>query len=281
MFNTRLGQFKYLNCLPVYHALEEGLLPHKINLIKGPPTYLNQLFLDNKIDVTPISSIEHAKNNERCIILPNLSICADGRVASVLLFSKVPVTELEGKIVYLTSSSATSVVLLKILFEHYFHVEASLKIAAPNLEFMLEKGDAALLIGDDAIIAHQVIKDKNMDIIVTDLGEAWKNFTGEKMIYAVWIIQNAFAEENPEAVNKILDILHKSLNIGKSITPILIKKAHELTNLPENVLKDYFNIIQYDLGESEKRALLTFYDYAYKSGLIEERIRLTIWGETI
>lgn len=84
MSEVRLGQVEYINCIPVYHALEEGLLVGDIELVKGPPSKLNKMFLDGELDITPISSIEYARHANQCIILPNLSISADGRVESIL-----------------------------------------------------------------------------------------------------------------------------------------------------------------------------------------------------
>jgi len=275
----RLGQVDYLNCLPVYYALEEGLLPLEAELVKGPPTRLNRLFLDGKLEVTPISSIEYARNIDCCYILPDLSISADGRVASILFFSKMPVTELEGKKVCLTESSATSVALLKVLFDHYYHVEVQFKTTPPDLDRMMDKADGALLIGDDAMLAHQRVKELGLPYHVTDLGEAWKQFTGEKMVYAVWVVRKAFAETNPEEVSYLSKTLLESKAIGLGQVPALIAKAQKKSGLPLPIIEDYFETIQHEFGEDYRRALLTFYDYAYKSGLIDERSKLRVWGE--
>lgn len=279
MTSIRLGQVEYLNCLPVYYAFEEGLLPLDGELVKGPPTKLNRMFLEGELDVTPLSSIEYARNTGECIILPRLSIAADGRVASILLFSYLPVTELEGKKVYVTTSSATSVVLLRVLFEHYYHVEVEFCAAEPDLLTMLKLGDGALLIGDDAMHAHQQVLQENLPVVVTDLGQAWKDFTGEKMVYALWVIRREFAESHPEETTALAELLYRSRGMGMSDLPALIEKARRRTGLPLPVLEDYFNIIRHDFDEDYRRALLTYYDYAYKSGLIEERVKLEVWGE--
>jgi len=277
-----LGQIIYLNCLPVYHALEEGMVPLEAELIRSTPAELNAMFLKGELDITPISSIEYARNVESCIIMPELSICADGRVASVLLFSKVPPTELEGRKVCLASSSATSVVLLKVLFEHYYHVNVSYETMSPDLDGMLEKGDAALLIGDDALLAHQrVLQNIGPKLSVTDLGEAWKQFTGEKMVYALWAVRREFAEKHPEEVKRASEMLSLSKQKGREAFEDLIAKAYKKIELPKDILADYFHVIRHDFDEGCKRALLTFYDYAYKSGLIEDRVKLEIWGESV
>lgn len=279
MSGLRLGQVEYINCLPVYHALEEGILPFDGELVKGPPTLLNRMFLSGELDITPISSIEYARNMDKCIILPNLSISADGRVASILFFHRVPITELEGKKICITTSSATSVVLLRVLFEHYYHVDVEFCPKEPDLVTMLAQGDAALLIGDDAMQAHQRVIQGGWPIQVTDVGEAWKQFTGEKMVYALWVIRREFAETHPEEVNQVSQLLYQAKLTGLEHIPALIRKAQRRTGLPVPVLEDYFVTIRHEFDEDYRRALLTYYDYAYKSGLIEERVKLRVWGE--
>jgi len=275
----RLGQVDYLNCLPVYHALEEGLLEFDGRLVKGPPTMLNRMFLEGDLDATPISSIEYARNRESCLILPDISISANGRVDSILLFSKFSVTEMEGKSIAVTTSSATSVVLLRILLEHYFHVEAELVPQGPDLSKMLAGADGALLIGDDAMKARNQIGGDGSGLVITDLGDAWKQFTGQMMVYAVWVVNKDFARENPAKIEEISRLLVDSRELGKAHRKAIIKKARLKTDLPQAVLEDYFKTIRHGFNRNYRKALSLFYDYAYKSGIIEERAKLKVWGE--
>ncbi|AEG59827.1 menaquinone biosynthetic enzyme MqnA/MqnD family protein [Desulforamulus ruminis] len=279
MANIRLGQVNYLNTLPVYHALEDGIVPFTGQLVKGPPTMLNRMFLEGDLDVTCISSVEYARNVEQCLILPNLSVSADGPVQSIFLFSHVPVTELEGKKVNLTSSSSTSVALLKVLFDHYYHVTANYQTVPPDLEEMMASADGALLIGDDAMRAHLKVCREKLPYHITDLGEAWKQFTGEKMVFALWVINKPFALAHPEQVNVLCDALWQAKAYTAEHPSGLFEKARRRSGLPFEILEQYFKTISNDFNQDHRRALLTFYDYCYKSALIEERVRLTIWGE--
>lgn len=284
MKKIRIGQIEYLNCLPIYYALQEGSVKTDFDtkLIKGPPTKMNRMFLKGKVDITPISSIEYARNVDRAVILPDISVGADGNVESIFLFSKIPVTELEGNRVALTTSSATSVALLKILFEHYFHVQVKYINRKPDLPSMLQSADAALLIGDDAMLAREKYKEwEGIPLTVTDLGEAWKKFTGLKMIYALWVIRQDFVEENPSETEEIAKVFGLAKREGLDNLDLLAAKASEYYGLPKELIDNYFKTIRYDFGEEEQASLLTFYDYAYKSGLIPERVKLKIWGEKI
>ncbi len=279
MRKLRLGQVDYLNCLPVYQPLIEGRVALAAKIIKGAPTKLNGLFIKGDLDVTPISSIEYARHNRRAMILPDLSITADGDVMSILLFSKVPVTELEGRRVALPSSSATSVALLKILLEHYYQVETSFATMSPKLDTMLKKADAALLIGDDALLAHHQCRQEGSALHVTDLGAAWKEFTGEKMVYALWVINRDFIDCRPAEVPEISAQLVAAKKSGLADLGHIVNIAALQSGLPEDLMVRYFQVIEYELGPEQCKGLMTFYDYAYKSGLIDERVKPEIWGE--
>ncbi|GAW91730.1 menaquinone biosynthetic enzyme MqnA/MqnD family protein [Calderihabitans maritimus] len=275
MVRVRLGKVDYLNCLPLYDAIETGKVALEADLFPGTPTLLNQKFLAGELDITPLSSIEYARNSEKCIILPGISISADGRVASILLFSKVPLEDLEGKKVALTSSSATSVVLLKILLTLQYNIRVRYETCEPRLSSMLEKAEAALLIGDDALVEAANCR---RNLYVYDLGEMWKKFTGYPMIYALWVIRRDFAEKYPEEVNRISRAFICSQRIGMSNVPQLVAKARARRGLPEKILYDYFATIRYDLDERYQRALKEYYSYAYRCGLIERLVDLEIWG---
>lgn len=281
MSRLRIGQVDYLNCLPVYHALEEGLLSLDAELVKGAPTCLNKLFLQGDLDVTPISSIEYARNMDYCLILPGLSISAKGRVSNTLFFSKLPVTELEGRNVSLAETSAASVVLLKVLFDHYYHVDVQFETLAPDLDHMMAWSDGALLTGDDAMLAYQRVKEEHLPYHVTDLGEVWQEFTGEKMVYALWVVRSSDSNDRSDKIAKISNILLESKIMGLNRMPAIIAQARKKTGLPLPVIEDYFATISYDFDESCRRALLVYYDYAYKSGLIDERAKLHVWGESV
>ncbi len=282
MGKLQLGQVDYVNCLPVYTAIEEGIIPLEAKIFKGHPTELNKGFLTKKLDITPISTIEYARNADQCLILPDLSISADGPVMSILLFSKVPITELEGRTVCLTSSSATSVVLLKILLEHYYQVGVNYITQPPCLTDMLVNADAALLIGNDAMLTDVELQQQgNTDIYVTDLGEAWKQFTGEAMVYAVWVMHKDFAQNHPERVTETVAALQASREWGLQHLDHLVELGHQRNpQFSEAYLRKYFDTIKHSLNEDYRRALSLFYDYGYKSGLIPERVKLAIWGET-
>src|SRR5665811_2368805 len=77
-----IGHFEFLNGYPLYYGLEKGEGWGCFNLVHGVPTRLNRLLLDGELDISPISSIEYAGNDDKLLLFPRLSITADGAVGS-------------------------------------------------------------------------------------------------------------------------------------------------------------------------------------------------------
>jgi len=117
----RVGRIPYINCYPVYGAIDRRLVPFDGELVDGVPTVLNRMMRDGALDVSVISAVEYANDASRYLLLPDLGITSDGPVRSVMMFSKRPAQELSGQRVLVSRSSMTSVALLELLFEHVWH----------------------------------------------------------------------------------------------------------------------------------------------------------------
>jgi len=95
--------------------------------------------------VTQCDRGSSATHSERYLILPDLSISSVGPVASVLLFSRVPVEELDGREILLSAESATSVNLLRILLSKRFGHSCRYTVSSGPLTEALRTSPAMLL----------------------------------------------------------------------------------------------------------------------------------------
>ncbi|NTW04519.1 MAG: menaquinone biosynthesis protein [Peptococcaceae bacterium] len=279
MADLRLGQLEFINNLPIYHGLEENIFRFDGELIKGPPNIINRLLFDKLLDVAPVSSIEYGRNHKQYLILPDLCIGSDGRVGSVLLFSSEPLDCINSMKIAITKATATSVVLLQILLEHYWGIRADFYSLDNDPFETVSSGRPVLLIGDEALMINEKINALGIKLEVTDLGDAWKSFTGCNMVYAIWVVRKCYAKENSERVNDISRLLSNSKDFGLSQPDSFIKKARLKTGLSAEVLRDYFIKLKYDFKDKDRQGLRLFYDYAYKSGIIKQQVNLSIWGE--
>jgi chorismate dehydratase len=283
---VRLGYIDYLNCLPVYWGIERGTIDLPVAVKKGPPAQLNRMFVAGELDITPISSIEYARNAADCIVLPNLSISADGKVTSIFLFSKRPLHELGGRPFALTSSSATSVVLTKIVLQQRYGVRPDYRTMAPDLDAMLAAADGCLLIGDDALLAaHRFRTDPQLHarypgLIMRDLGEEWKAHSGHVMVYALWVLRRDFAARNPEGVRLVARLLQASQSYGWEHREELLAEAlRRRPQLPPAVVQEHFTCIRHQFDQRYREGLMAYLQAAHAIGELPVLPHLEVWEE--
>ncbi|PYO87023.1 MAG: hypothetical protein DMD58_15565, partial [Gemmatimonadetes bacterium] len=95
----RIGRIGYINCAPVYGAIDRGIvrLPHGGQLVTGTPVELNDLLAAGELSLSVISAIEYLRHSKDLVLLPELAISCDGPVRSVALFSRHEAGKLDGK----------------------------------------------------------------------------------------------------------------------------------------------------------------------------------------
>jgi chorismate dehydratase len=259
----KIGQIEYANCTPLFHVLREQFSCSEYEFVPGVPAVLNRMLFAGKIDVCPSSSIEYAHHPERYRILPQLSISSIGAVASVLLFSKVPVEKLDGRKILLSSESATSVNLLKILLGQRFCCSCSYEVARPGVAIADDDSSALLLIGDSALRTSL----EKSDMFVYDLGELWYSWTGLPFVFALWLCRNEVVE------GAVLKGLARQLIQAKELVPGHLEQiaawAKEADWMGRDRLLAYWrDNISYHLGEREQAGLMLYYTKCFDSGLI-------------
>lgn len=177
MSMIRAAVVQYLNALPLVHGLDERR--DLFALQYDVPAKCAALLHGGEVDLGLIPSIEYLQRpNYR--IVPGVAVGSDGPVASVALFSKRPATAIRS--IAVDSSSRTSIALLRILCAQWFDIDPTLVKMRPDLEPMLKRCDAALLIGDRALF----IDHESAGLEKIDLGEEWTTMTGMPFVWAFW-----------------------------------------------------------------------------------------------
>lgn len=264
----RVGRIPYINCYPVYGAVDRGVVPLAAELVDGVPTALNTQMAQGTLDVSVVSAVEYARDWERYLLLPDLASSCDGAVRSVMLFSRIPAEELGGQQVLVSRSSMTSVHLLELLFENVWKstplfvagdAEASdLRDAGVDSSVVarLVIGDAALMLGTGAIASPYDH--------VYDLGLEWKKWTGLPFVFAVWVAQRTTDTQQALSVH---GSLIESRNWGLQHLDVLAAQAHENTGVPLDACSEYLSGLDYGLS------------YPHLGGLTEFYRRLTLAGK--
>jgi len=268
-----IGRIDYANVTPLFHALGNYFPCSGYCFTGGVPADLNALLAAGKIDVCPSSSIEYAFRSERYLILPDLSISSAGPVASVLLFSTIPIEELDGREIALSAESATSVNLLKILMAKRFNCACRYTVASRPLSEVLETAPALLLIGDAALRAAMAAKGNGVHIY--DLGTLWYQWTGLPFVFALWFCTRAAAREREQEVRQLAGQLVQAKELAGREYEAIAATAPEAEWMGRDGLIAYWREnISYELGEAQQEGLRLFYRYAEELGLIPQAPRL-------
>jgi chorismate dehydratase len=261
----KVGHIQFLNCLPLYYGLVKSDALLDIELIKGTPTELNNLLVKRSLDISPISSIEYARHHNSLILFPDFTVSSNEEVKSILLISRCPIEDLSGKKIALTNTSATSQVLLKLILNRGYRVNPEYFTCSPDLNKMFADADAALLIGDIALMCHVNAK----DFYLYDLGIEWKKFSGKKMVYAVWAVNRGFAETQSELSKYVFEIFKKSKVYSQEHLAEIAEYVARWEPFSFSFLKDYFETLRFDFGKDYQEGLLFFYQLAVELGELE------------
>jgi chorismate dehydratase len=260
----RVGHIQYLNCLPIYYGLVEGSGILDLDLVKGMPTELNRRLLDGRLDISPISSVEYGRNPDELLLLPGPTVSCRGAVQSILLLSRRPLAELDGRPVALTEASATSQVLLKIILEKRYGVTPEYFLFRDDPAEALLRSDAALLIGDQALEHLH----PGPGLTAHDVGQEWWDLTGRGMVFALWAVRREFAELHPPLVDHVWrlfqsSIKHCSADLGRIAVDAARWEKHSAA-----FLEGYFSSLSFGFEEDLVAGLRRFYDMAADIGEI-------------
>src|SRR3989338_2989284 len=172
--DPRLGSIEFINSLPVDLGLLNGAVKVDAEILTGSPSELNEKILKSEIDVSAVSSLFYAEHKDELVLLPGLSISSDSSVDSVLLFTRFPLKELDGKDILVTSKGRTTPALLEILCRKRYGFWPRFKARVSKVEAWSDSWDAVLLIGDEALEWKSSLSGPWQAV---DLAKEWKDWT--------------------------------------------------------------------------------------------------------
>lgn len=240
MKKIRVGAVSYLNTRPLLYGIRHHSILNEVELIEDYPSRIAQLLIEHKIDLglIPVAAIPQLNEHH---IISNFCIGADGPVASVCIFTDVPIDRVQT--VYLDYQSKTSVNLAKILLKDYWKKDVEFINAKSDEYRSLIKGDiGGVIIGDRAL------EQRALSNYSYDLGAAWKKHTGLPFVFAAWVANKklpanfiaAFDEANAFGLQHLQEVLSE-------------------TNPSGFDLKEYYsNCISYNLDADKKKGMALF-----------------------
>ena len=208
------------------------------------------------IGLVPIASLAV---NPNLRVLPGCTIASKRRVRSLLLVRRAhqPLEEL--RTVAADTASRTTIAHARILFHHWGNSSLRYVPMPGNLDRMLDRADAAILIGDPALLALEERANREErtreKLVYHDLAEEWRCVTGLPFVSAVWgaahrgVLDESVAED-----------LIRSRDHGLANIDALVAEWSERLPLPEDVIRTYFTSnIHYVLDEECQEGMRCFF----------------------
>jgi chorismate dehydratase len=259
----RISLVDYLNSAPLGWYFLHGPRREHFEVVPSSPARCADDLAAGTVDVGLIPSIEYQRIAGLTVI-PGIAVAAAGPVRSVLLVR--PKSRPAIRTVALDTSSRTSAVLLELLLRGWFGIVPELIPHSPDLDAMLSRCDAALLIGDAALR----LQPEGFEIV--DLAATWVAWQQRPFVFAFWACRPGLEAD----VRGLVEEFHEAKAWGLGAREEIVAAYARRLALDPAFLRRYLQEnIDYQLSASHVEGLETFYRLAYESRLIErlERVR--------
>jgi chorismate dehydratase len=265
----RVGFPNYLNTLPFLYHLPKT---NGIELVFDVPSRLNEKLAVGEVDCGLCSSVFYAKHFEDYILIPDISISAVGKVKSVCLFHKVPLSELSGKTIGITPETETSFALLRLVLEKMKEVKpVYLKLSHSSRGLSKEEAQAFF----ETIDGYLAIGNESLELLyngkfpyVTDLAEVWLEETGYPFVFALLLVRKEVVSLYKKELRSLAENLY--LSRAKALADLsLIVKEHS-SSLDKTFLLDYLHHLEFDFSGLKQRAFLYFCQNLLDMGIISK-----------
>lgn len=254
MTALRLGAVSYLNTKPLVYGLDG--CPDQFEVRFDVPAKCATLLHEGQVDLGLIPAIEYLRGADDYWIVPGVAIASEGDVASVAVFSKKPIEQVES--IALDLSSRTSVALTRILCARRWGIAPAFAPAEPDLTAMLARADAALVIGDPAM----AIDAGAQGLRKIDLGGEWQALTGLPFVYAMWAGRRGSASPAQCAA------LRAAREQGEAnLSRIADQVGDGDADRAGRALRYLRDNLKYGLGEREAAGLRRFHELGVELGL--------------
>ena len=176
----KVGAVNYLNTKPMLYGMQNDAFLQEHELVPDYPSKVAEMLKTGMVDVALVP-VALLKELPEYFIVSDYCIAAEHEVASVCLFSEVPVNEIAT--VYLDYQSRTSVALAKILMREFWGINPQIINAQDeSYRTKIAGTTGAVVIGDRAL------EQRRLSTYVYDLASEWQAMTHLPFVFAVWVL---------------------------------------------------------------------------------------------
>jgi chorismate dehydratase len=272
----RIAAIDFLNPAPLMwdfeHEPEQSRLAEHYSIHRTLPSECAAQLESGDADIGLIPIASYA-TIAGLSILPGCTIASMDRVRSILLIVRTALELSRVRTVAADTSSLTSLAYTQILFSRYWNGAPEFVPHAPDLETMLARCDAALLIGDPALLALEGQREREErtgeSLQYIDLAHEWRERTGTPWVSAFWAVSNkAVAAKSRNSAMVVEDFLRSRDHGLEHIDDIAREWADRIPMSPEDIRAYLTGNIHYVLDESCLEGMRMFFRYAAECAVL-------------
>jgi chorismate dehydratase len=217
------------------------------------------------IGLIPIAALA---TNPGLRILPGCVIASKGRVRSLLLVRRASQPLADLRSVAADTASRTTLAHARLLFRHWGNPDVPFLPMRADLDAMLQKADAAILIGDPALLALEEQSNRfergEEELVYHDLAAEWFTLSGLPFVSAVW----GTACGSP-LVETIAEDFLRSRDHGLQNREALAAEWAPRIALPESTIRAYLTSnIHYVLDDECIAGMNAFFRLSAEAGIL-------------
>jgi chorismate dehydratase len=251
------------------HPPSAAELEKRYEIARMMPSECAERLADGRADIglIPIASLATTPGVR---ILPGCTIAAKGRVRSLLLVHRASQVPAGVRSVAADTASRTTLAYARIMFHKWANPNVPFLPMAADLDLMLERADAAILIGDPALLALEERSNRHErtgeELVYRDLAAEWRTLTGLAFVSAVWCIAAAGSRLLDE--NVAGDFIASRDHGLENIDALVTEWAPRLP-IPESTIRGYLTTnIHYVLDEECVAGMRGFFSMAAECGIL-------------
>jgi chorismate dehydratase len=249
-----------------HHPPYASLLAERYALHLTQPSECARQLLSGEADLglIPIAALTPALR-----IVPGCTIASLDRVRSIQLLSKVPLDQI--RTIAADTASRSSVAYTELILKRFHANSPTFEPAPADPIAMLAHHDAALLIGDPALLALEhrpAIEAALGPLTWHDIAHLWHTHTGLPWVAAVWAVRADLTLSQREREQLFLD-LNASRKRGQQNIATLVEEWIPRIAIPPSTIHTYLTQnIHYLLDPACKQAIATFRTLAAEASIL-------------
>src|SRR5690349_11042381 len=252
----RLAASSYLNSAPLIWSFLNGPRRGHVDFVEAVPSRCADLLSRAEVEGALVPVIEYERIASGALV-PDVCVGSQQEVLSVVLVSK-DTERGHVRTIALDESSRTSATLVKLIFREFLDHEPAWTVRSPDLAEMIERNDAALIIGDPGMTFPRD------GLKVWDMASLWRKYTGLGFVFAMWMIRD-------DAIERARDVdFAAARDEGVAHIDEIVAAYREKIPMSVEELRKYLTEnISFRVDESMRRGLQLYFELAAKHQLIE------------